>query len=407
MIFPRQILYKNDLLKFYFLNRFTDLKNQKNKITKNLKLDRNKKIIFTSKGRTALYIILKYLFKTTKKKQVIMSPFTIFDLVNIVIAAGTKPLFIDHKKNSFEMDYDKIKNIIKKNKNILAIICTHYCLNSENFLKLKSLCKNKNIKIIQDCAIAASSQYKNKSLANFSDYSFFSFNLFKFIPALTGGAIVSSDKKMMHFANKEQKNFKQFSFFDLIFIQLKSNIIKILTSKFIYSFVIFHIFRFGELYNLKWIIKFTKNDPYPFLRKKLFDFEKKKLNQNQLLTIEKNFLDTQKLRNIREKNYKYLMKLIKSNKVKLFKPNKLSTHSYINFPLLVNNKKEFRNYLFKNNYDSSKYFYRNCNELKIFKKYKQDCKNIEVFVKQLIFLPIHHRVSKNYLKNLAFLINKY
>ena len=101
------------------------------------------------------------------------------------------------------------------------------------------------------------------------------------------------------------------------------------------------------------------------------------------------------------------MKLIKSNKVKLFKPNKLSTHSYINFPLLVNNKKEFRNYLFKNNYDSSKYFYRNCNELKIFKKYKQDCKNIEVFVKQLIFLPIHHRVSKNYLKNLAFLINKY
>ena len=114
MIFPRQILYKNDLLKFYFLNRFTDVKNQKHKITKNLKLDRNKKIIFTSKGRTALYIILKYLFKTTKKKQVIMSPFTIFDLVNIVIAAGTKPLFIDHKKNSFEMDYDKIKNIIKK-----------------------------------------------------------------------------------------------------------------------------------------------------------------------------------------------------------------------------------------------------------------------------------------------------
>ena len=101
------------------------------------------------------------------------------------------------------------------------------------------------------------------------------------------------------------------------------------------------------------------------------------------------------------------VKSLKLKNVKLINPSKFSEHSFINFPILVNNKKKFRDFLFKNNFDSSKYFYRNCNNLKIFKKFKKNCKNLDNFEKQLIFLPIHHKITKEYLEKLTKLINTY
>ena len=407
MIFPRQILYGTELIKSYLTRFFENSEKINNRFYKTLRLKKNKKIIFTSKGRTALFIILKYLRIYKKKNEVIMSPFTIFDLVNIVISSGNKPIFVDHNKDSFEMDCNKIINIIKKNKKISSIIITHYCFNSKNLLRLKSICKKYDVKIIQDCAIAVSSKYKKTSIANLSEYSFFSFNLFKFVPALTGGAIITSDINLYNYANNEQNKFRFFNLYELVTLEIKSILIKILTNKIIFSLVTFHIFKFGEINNIKWIIKFTKNDPNPYLRKKLDNFEKHKLNKFQIYHIKKNLINIEKYRKIRSNNFIKLYNSIKSKNVKLITPYKFTEHSFINFPILVNNKKKFRDFLFENNFDSSKYFYRNCNNLKIFKKYRKDCKNLDNFEKQLIFLPIHHKITKEHLEELTKLINKY
>ena len=407
MIQPRQILYGTELIKSYLKIFSIDTKKINKKFNNTIKINKSKKIIFTSKGRTALFLILKYLKISTKKSEVIMSPFTIFDLVNIVVGSGCKPIFVDHIKDTFEMDFNNIKKKIEKNKKISSIIITHYCFNSENLFKLKSICKKNNIKIIQDCAISASSTYKKKSITNLSEYSFLSFNLFKFVPVLTGGAIITSDNNLIKYANSKQSKFDVFNLIDLFSLKLKSILIKFLTNKIIFSFITFHIFKFGEVNNIKWIVKFTKNDPNPFSRKNLDDFEKHRLNKFQIYCLKKGFINIENYRRIREKNFNTLFKSIKSNKIKLLTPNNFTKHSYINFPILVDNKKKFRDFLFKNNFDSSRYFYRNCNELKIFKKYKQNCINVKRFENNLVFLPIHHRISKLYLKKLAKLINTY
>ena len=143
MIQPRQILYGTELIKSYLISFFIDTNKINKKFYNSIKINKNKKIIFTSKGRTALFLILNYLKISTKKNEVIMSPFTIFDLVNIVVASGCKPIFVDHIKDSFEMDFSKIKKIIENNKKISSIVITHYCFNSENLFKLKSICKKK------------------------------------------------------------------------------------------------------------------------------------------------------------------------------------------------------------------------------------------------------------------------
>ena len=55
------------------------------------------------------------------KKEVVMSSFTIFDLVNMVICSGAKPVFIDHEKDSFDMNTKNLVSYIEKNHNKLHL----------------------------------------------------------------------------------------------------------------------------------------------------------------------------------------------------------------------------------------------------------------------------------------------
>ena len=151
--------------------------------------------------------------------------------------------------------------------------------------------------------------------------------MFKFVPVLTGGAIITSDNNLIRYVNSKQAKFEVFNLIDLFTLKLKSILIKFLTNKIIFSFLTFHIFKFGEVNNIKWIVKFTKNDPNPFSRKNLDNFEKHRLNKFQIYCLKKGFINIENYRRIREKNFNILFKFIKSNKIKLLTPNNFTKHS--------------------------------------------------------------------------------
>ena len=115
---------------------------------------------------------------TNKKNKIIMSPFTIFDLVNMVLCAGGIPVFSDIEK-SLTINYE---NIIKVyNDDVAAIIITHTHLINADIDKIKAFTKKKNILLIEDCAISFGTKNNNQLIGTIGDISFFSFGVFKFI----------------------------------------------------------------------------------------------------------------------------------------------------------------------------------------------------------------------------------
>ena len=65
------------------------------------------------------------------------------------------------------------------------------------------------------------------------------------------------------------------------------------------------------------------------------------------------------------------------------------------------------NFLFKNNRDLAKYFYRNCNDLEIFTNYQRNLPIIKSIVNNLIILPTYPNYDiKQVQKNIS-LIKKY
>lgn len=406
MIFPRQKIYDFDGVKILKNNlKNFDIKNLEKKFIEELKIKKKYNIYFTSKGRTALFLIIKYLIKKTNKTEFIISPFTIFDIVNMIIIAGGKPIFVDFKKNSFDIDEKKLSLSISQN--TCAIIACHYSLN-QDLEYIRKICKEHDLDLIQDCAIAMTSRKNNESILNQSSFSFISFNIFKFLPSIYGGAIITDNKLFKEFFYKETKEWKIYKFKDLIIYYLKSLKFRILTSSLIFNFFIFWIIKLGERFKINIITENTKNDPNPILRKN-FDFNlKKKINNNQYQNLEKHLEVVEKLRLVRVNNYKiFNSKIINKKLTKIVCNTNIGDASCLNFPLISDDKEKFSKYLFNQNIDHSKYFYRNCSNLEIFKKYAVNCENIEELEKKIIFFPTHHEVTSKQINNIINAINNY
>ncbi len=108
MILPRQKIYKLD---FFLLIKSLinfDLFKNKNLLQKKLetKISKFTKIKFCTlvpRGRVGLKIILNLIKKKNlNKSNILMSPFTIFDVVNMVISENLKPQFIDINKTDYQ-----------------------------------------------------------------------------------------------------------------------------------------------------------------------------------------------------------------------------------------------------------------------------------------------------------------
>ncbi|MDC0944885.1 DegT/DnrJ/EryC1/StrS family aminotransferase, partial [Candidatus Pelagibacter sp.] len=309
---PRQIIYQKKIFYLYFKSFFPKKIDSiiLNKLKNKLNVERIFKIFTVPKARIGLYLCVKYILKDVEKKKVIMSPYTIFDMVNKVIQAGGQPVFIDNEsKYSLNLN---IKDLKKKIDNkTAALIITHHSLNQNNFNEILKICKQNNIKLIQDLAISFNSKYKNKNIYNYGDFSICSFNLFKFVSSIFGGLIITKDKNFAKFYDKQINKEKVYNFVTLRKYFFKGLKFKILTNSFLFKYFFFWIVKFGSLLKIRIIINALQNDPKPFFQKYFDNKELISMNKSQLDLVINQIDSSNQKREIREKNYNSYLNKIK------------------------------------------------------------------------------------------------
>ena len=82
------------------------------------------------------------------KNEIILPPFTIFDVVNMVICAGGKPVFIDVNLENFSPKLEEIKKYY--NVKTAGIILTHMHKCADEIYNIHDFCKNNKIKLINE-----------------------------------------------------------------------------------------------------------------------------------------------------------------------------------------------------------------------------------------------------------------
>lgn len=146
--------------------------------------------ISTSNGTTALHLALLAL-GVTKGDEVIVPTFTYIASVNCISYVGATPVFIDSELDTWQANIDQIeKKISEKTKVIIAV---HLYGNSCDLERLRKICDNHNIYLVEDCAEALGTYYQDSHVGVLSDISTFSFFGNKTITTGEGGMVCTSN----------------------------------------------------------------------------------------------------------------------------------------------------------------------------------------------------------------------
>jgi len=141
-------------------------------------------------GRSALLAILASL-GFQKGDEVLLQAFTCNAVPNPVLWQGLKSVYVDCKKEDYNMDArDLERKITSKSK---AVIVQHTFGIPADLDEIEEVCRKHNLILIEDCAHALGATYKGKSVGTFGKASFFSFSRDKAISSVYGGMATTND----------------------------------------------------------------------------------------------------------------------------------------------------------------------------------------------------------------------
>lgn len=154
--------------------------------------------IGVSNATSGLFLSLKSL-GIGLNDEVIIPDLTFAATASSVIQTGGTPVLAD-VNDDLNISIESIQTCI--NRKTKAIIPVHFAGKSCKIKDIMKLAKKNNLYVIEDCAHAIGTYYKNKHVGTFGDTGCFSFYPTKNITTLEGGMILSKSKSL---ANKIKK----------------------------------------------------------------------------------------------------------------------------------------------------------------------------------------------------------
>lgn len=145
------------------------------------------------RARVGIYLLVMLAIRDGRRK-VLMSPFTIPDVVTMVILAGGEPVFYDFLPNSTACDVNGLATQIDNQ--TACVIITHYHVNEPHLRALGDLCRAHGALLFDDCAISFGGAIDSQPMGTLTDASVFSFSSFKLLNYFWGGLITTRNTQL-------------------------------------------------------------------------------------------------------------------------------------------------------------------------------------------------------------------
>jgi perosamine synthetase len=157
-------------------------------------------VVPIGRARAGLYLLAKNAIDM-QRRRVIMSPYTILDVVNMVKFAGGEPVFVDFLPNSTNVDLKHLESLIDAR--TACVMLTHYHVSQDKLFDVAHMCRSSGIKLFDDCAICLGATIGGAHVGTLTDGSMFSFSGFKTLNYLWGGIVAIRDDDILAAINAE------------------------------------------------------------------------------------------------------------------------------------------------------------------------------------------------------------
>ncbi len=142
----------------------------------------------------AIACAVLYDFGAKRGDEVIIPALTFVATGNAVLQAGLTPVFVDVKRETLNIDVDKIEAAITPRKR--AIMPVHLMGKPAEMDRIMAIAKKHNLYVIEDAAEAHGAEYKGQKIGAIGDMACFSLYAAHIVTTIEGGIIITNNPKM-------------------------------------------------------------------------------------------------------------------------------------------------------------------------------------------------------------------
>lgn len=142
----------------------------------------------------ALACAVLYDFGASRGDEIIVPALTFVATGNAVLQAGFKPVFVDVKRETLNIDPDLIERAITPKTR--AIMPVHLMGKPADMDKVRAIAKKHKLFIIEDAAEAHGAEYNGEKIGALGDMACFSLYAAHIITTIEGGIVITNNEKM-------------------------------------------------------------------------------------------------------------------------------------------------------------------------------------------------------------------
>ncbi len=128
--------------------------------------------------------------------KILTSPYTFISTATSAMHLGGDVVYVDIEPDSYNIDPNKIEDVLKKDKSIKAIVPIHIAGNVCKMNEINYLAEKYSVMVIEDSAHSFPAKTKSGYAGSLGDLGVFSFYATKTITTGEGGMICTNDEKL-------------------------------------------------------------------------------------------------------------------------------------------------------------------------------------------------------------------
>jgi perosamine synthetase len=344
-------------------------------------------------NRLGVYLTLRHTIRSGQG--VIMSPYTIADIINMVICAGGRPIFADVERSTCNISAKEVEFLLRTSSNVGAVLVTDLHGLVSPCEEISKLCESFGVPLIEDSAQAFGSKLEGRLAGTFGRAGVFSFGMYKNVNSFYGGAVVSNDEELISLIRDDLQTYPYQSV-GLLLARLRQGLLTdTLTSPIVFKLLTFWIFRFGFLNDIEFINKRVRIELDVSPKSVLPDTYFRRMRPCQARVVLSQLKDVDARSKVRIGYSEiYFAGLPKFPGLILPPQRGDFSHIYTYFPIQYSDRQALLKFMMLHGRDAAAQHYKNCADLPGYSEFYRDCPNARAVSESLIFLPTYPRYGR-------------
>lgn len=360
--------------------------------------------IAVPQGRVGIYLALRAVLR--ERRRVVLSPYTIHDVINMVVSAGGIPVFADIERRTCNIDPEQIESLVDDDTG--AVLITHLHGLACDVEPIVRICKSRNIALIEDAAQAFGATVGDRPVGTIGNVGVYSFGMAKNINSFYGGLVVTGEDDVASQVRSELANYPPMEMSRFLARVGFCAVGEILTAPPLFGLMTYRIFRYGELNEVEAIRRRVRGEDQPRLLQTIPEDYLRCMTALQA-RLALRLLDAYK----EHQRYRrtiasiYHAELGGIEEIECPPIDNSGSHVYLTYPIQVSDRRALLQYLVRGGRDLAVQHMGNTASYPCFKRFSRTCAVAARTASQVLLLPTYPGYGEDEARRNCVLIRKF